>query len=105
MSITLEKRVRKLEQTMEPKELTFDRDELARLRSTPEGREALRQKCDEMMRDMRIRARARIAAAVSPSALEGLKKQWAAEDEQMEKLGYRRSRSIPQVDAGDEETK
>ena len=61
MSITLEKRVRKLEQTMEPpKEPPFDRELLEKLRSTPEGRAAWRAQSEQMIKAMQARDRARL---------------------------------------------
>ena len=88
MSIALEKRLRKLEQTFEPpkEQPSFDRKALEELRSTPEGRAIARRKTEEILREMRTKERARIEAMTPPERLGGLRKQWAEEDSRLQRM-------------------
>ena len=92
MSITLEKRLRKLEKVQQAKmdstaieqEEMKRREELRKLRSTPEGwklvKKLARESAERILSDMQARKRAQLEAMASPEHLERLRKEWARED-------------------------
>jgi hypothetical protein len=88
----LEKRLGKLEKTQQAKadkvivdqEKLMRREELRKVRSTPEGsrlvRRLARESAERLLSDMQARKRAQLEAMTSSEQLERLRKQWAEED-------------------------
>jgi hypothetical protein len=94
MAIALEGRLRKLEKTVEAR-MNQERSDvehqeltkaLERLRSTPEGRAAVRAKGQRQCRAMLAEEHARIEAFTPPARLVELRRQWAKEDAQSKAL-------------------
>ena len=92
MGIGLEKRLRRLEKVEQAKtdkliddqEELVRREELRKLRSTPEGRRLVRtlamESAERIVSAMRTRERAQLEKMTSPEQLERLRKKWAEED-------------------------
>jgi hypothetical protein len=101
MGIALEKRLRKLEKAqqantdklIDDQEELMRREELRKLRSTPEGRRLVRklamESAERIRSAMLARKRAQLEAMTSPEQLERLRKQWAEEDARDEALRKR----------------
>ena len=97
----LEKRLGKLEKVqqantdklVDDQEELMRREELRKLRSTPEGRRLVRklamESAERIRSAMLARERAQLEAMTSPEQLERLRKQWAEEDARWEALRKR----------------
>ena len=89
MSISLEKRIRKIEKAMKPaKQRTWDPYEMLAFVCTPEGLAIAEAQGAELVRGMLASKRARIEAMSSPEQVERFRKKWAEEDEAAKRHGY-----------------